>query len=108
MARMSDKSVFERLIPGGEPCADYHQEKSGDKQGFRFLTENQKRQEDAYERSHSIVGACSRGPKESLCMDVKIDTESVCDKSKQQNRRNRPQMEDPFSQDEACDNGSDP
>ena len=108
MAQMSDKSVFERLIPGGKPCANDHQEKSGDKQGSRFLTENQKRQEDTCERGNSIVGTCSRGSKESLCIHVKVYAESVCYKSKQQDRRDRPQMEDLFSQDETCDNGSDP
>ena len=52
------------------------------------LTEDQKGQENAYKRSYSIVGACSCGTEDPLCIDIEIDAESICDKTKQKNHRN--------------------
>ncbi len=88
-------------VAGREPRADGHERQSGEKEDSGDLTKDEQRQEGSYERSYGIVGACPGSAEQSLGIDIKIDTEPICDKAKQQDQWNGPQVKNALPADEA-------
>lgn len=74
--------------------------------GGRRFSENDQGKERSNKWCDGIICACSCGAKQSLCINIEKDAESVSDKADAENGGNAPKIFDLFSHAKADDHGT--
>ena len=93
-------------VCGSQICTYDHDDQSDDVRERRQFPENKQGQSRAYERRYCIVGTGFGGTQIPLCINVKINTQAVSYKTKQQSTQDIEKVRHFFTNDQGNDQRS--